>query len=139
MATRFWVVVTSRDHVLDGEKAGIVQVNHGKNVPLKRMAAGDKVLYYASKMVIGQKDLCQRFVALATLPDDEIFQHEMTSTFKPYRRKALYEKINEAEIRPLIDGLEFIKVKEKWGYIFRTGFFEINKHDFDFITSQMHN
>lgn len=138
MTTRFWVVVTSRDHALDGEKAGIVQVNHGKHAPLKRMAAGDKVLYYASKTFIGQKELCQRFVALATIADDNIFQHEMTSTFKPYRRKALYEQINEAEIRPLIDGLEFIKVKEKWGYIFRTGFFEINKHDFDFITSQMH-
>ncbi|RFZ94936.1 EVE domain-containing protein [Mucilaginibacter conchicola] len=138
MATRFWVVVTSRDHALDGEKAGIVQVNHGKNAPLKRMAAGHKVLYYASKMGIGQKELCQRFVALATLTDDDIFQHEMTSTFKPYRRKATYEQVKEAEIRPLIDDLEFIKVKEKWGYIFRTGFFEINQHDFDLIISHMH-
>lgn len=138
MATRFWVVVTSRDHALDGAKAGIVQVNHGKNAPLKRMAAGDKVLYYASKMIIGQKELCQRFVALATLADDDIFQHEMTQTFKPYRRKANYEQVKEAEIRPLIDSLDFITNKEKWGYIFRIGFFEINKHDFDLITSHMH-
>jgi len=41
-------------------------------------------------------------------------------------------------IRPLIDSLEFIKNKEKWGYIFRTGCFEINKHDFNLIESQMH-
>lgn len=27
---------------------------------------------------------------------------------------------------------------EKWGYIFRTGRFEINKHDFDLIESHMH-
>ena len=45
MATKFWVVVTSRDHALDGAREGVVQVNHGKHAPLKRMAAGDKVLY----------------------------------------------------------------------------------------------
>jgi len=41
-------------------------------------------------------------------------------------------------IRPLIDSLEFIKNKEKWGFIFRTSSFEINKHDFDLIKSHMH-
>ncbi|RFM30932.1 EVE domain-containing protein [Chitinophaga silvisoli] len=137
MATGFWVVVTSRDHALDGAREGVVQVNHGKLAPLKRMAAGDKVLYYAGKMIYGQHELCQRFVALAVLADDGIFQYEVTEKFKPYRRKAEYKDVKEAEIRPLINSLEFIKDKEKWGYIFRTGFFEINKHDFDLIESHM--
>lgn len=139
MATKCWVVVTSRDHALDGAAEGVVQVNHGKNGPLKRMSAGDKILYYAGKAVYGQKELCQRFVALATLADDTIFQYEVTATFKPYRRKAAYENVQEVDIRPLINSLEFIKDKEKWGYIFRTGFFEINKHDFDLIESHMHH
>lgn len=138
MATKFWVVVTSRDHALDGATEGVVQVNHGKNGPLKRMSAGDKVLFYAGKKIYGQKELCQCFVALAILADDTIFQYEVSATFKPYRRKAVYRKVQEVEIRPLIDRLEFIKDKEKWGYIFRTGFFEINKHDFDLIESHMH-
>jgi predicted RNA-binding protein len=138
MAKKFWVVVTSRDHALDGKSSGVVQVNHGKEAPLKRMSAGDKILYYAAKAIYGQKDLCQRFVALATLTDDNIFQHEVTKTFHPFRRKASYEEINETEIRPLIDNLTFIKDKEKWGYIFRTGYFEINKQDFDLIASNMH-
>lgn len=138
MATKFWVVVTSRDHALDGAEVSVVQVNHGKNGPLKRMAAGDKILFYASKTIYGQKELCQHFVALATLADDTIFQYEVSATFKPFRRKAAYEQIKEADIRPLIDRLEFIKDKEKWGYIFRTGFFEINQHDFNLIESKMH-
>jgi len=138
MATKFWVVATSRNHALDGATAGVVQVNHGKNGPLKRMSAGDKILFYAGKEVYGQKELCQRFVALAILADDTIFQYEVSANFKPYRRKAEYKKVKEAEIRPLIDSLEFIKNKEKWGYIFRTGCFEINKHDFNLIESQMH-
>lgn len=137
MPTKFWVVVTSRDHALDGLSAAVVQVNHGKLGPLKRMSAGDKILFYAGKAIYGQKELCQRFVALATLADDKIFQYEVTEKFKPYRRQAVYQDINEAEIRPLIEQLAFIKDKEKWGYIFRTGFFEINKHDFDLVASHM--
>lgn len=138
MAAKFWVVVTSRDHALDGALEGVVQVNHGKNAPLKRMSAGDKVLFYAGKEIDKQTTLCQRFVALAILTDDTIFQYEVSENFKPYRRKADYQKVAEAAIRPLIDRLDFIENKEKWGYIFRTGYFEINKHDFDLIESHMH-
>lgn len=138
MATKYWVVVTSRDHALDGAKAGVVQVNHGKEAPLKRMAAGDVVLYYAGKMIYGQDEVCQRFVAMAVLDDDTIFQYDFTPTFKPYRRKATYRQIREVEIRPLIERLSFIQNKDKWGYIFRTGFFEINQSDFELIESHMH-
>ncbi len=137
MEIKFWVVVTSRDHALDGATGGVVQVNHGKNGPLRRMSAGDKVLFYAGKEVYGQAKLCQRFVALAILTDDAISQYEMSANFKPYRRKAAYRKIKEVGIRPLINRLDFIKSKEKWGYIFKTGFFEITKHDFDLIESHM--
>lgn len=137
MATRFWVVVTSRDHALDGAVADAVQVNHGKEGPLNRMSAGDKVLFYASKAIYGEPALCQRFVALATIADDVIFQFKYSEKFIPYRRNAIYESIKEADIRPLIDKLSFIKDKDKWGYIFRTGFFEISKDDFDLIASHM--
>jgi hypothetical protein len=93
MAIKFWVVVTSRDHALDGAKAGVVQVNHGKEHPLKRMSAGDKILFYASKKTYGQKELSQRFVALAILADDTIFQYSVSEDFKPYRRKADYKDV----------------------------------------------
>ena len=72
------------------------------------------------------------------LADDSIYQCETSDNFKPWRRRATYPKVKELEIKPFIDGLECIKNKEKWGYIFRTGFFEISQHDFDLIESHMH-
>lgn len=138
MAIKFWVVVTSRDHALDGVKGGIIQVNHGKCGPLKQLSAGDKVLFYAGKKVYGQKELSQSFVALAAVTDEDIFQTDVLENFKPYRRKAEYMQFNEISIRPLIDGLEFISNKEKWGFYLRAGFLEINQHDFELITSHMY-
>lgn len=117
------MVVTSRDHALQGFKEGIVQVNHGKEAPLRRMHAKDRVLFYAGKKVYGKKELSQCFVALAILSDEAIFQHEVSADFKPYRRRAEYQTVEETPIRPLINKLEFITNKEKWGYIFRTGTF----------------
>lgn len=131
-------MVTSRDHALQGFDEGIVQVNHGKESPLKQMHAGDWVLLYAGKKVYGEKELSQCFVALAVLTDEAIFQYEVSANFKPFRRRAEYHKVVETAIRPLISDLEFIRNKEKWGFIFRTGMFEINKHDFDLIQSHLH-
>lgn len=138
MPTKFWVVVTSHDHALNGAKDGIIQVNHGKNGPLKPLSAGDKVLFYAGKKVYGQKELSQSFVALAAVTDENIFQTDILENFKPYRRKADYVQVNEIPIRPLIDELEFISNKLKWGFYLRTGFLEINQHDFELITSHMY-
>jgi hypothetical protein len=41
----------------------------------------------------------------------------------------------EADIRPLIPELSFIQDKDRWGYSFRTGFFEISVADFERIAS----
>jgi hypothetical protein len=49
-------VVTSRDHALQGLKEGIVQVNHGKESPLKRMRAGDRVLFMPEKRFMVKKN-----------------------------------------------------------------------------------
>jgi len=46
-AKKFWVIVASHDHALSGVEQGIVQSNHDKPGPLKRMSTGDEVLLYA--------------------------------------------------------------------------------------------
>ncbi len=43
----------------------------------------------------------------------------------------------ETPIRPLIDGLSFIKDKQRWGYVFRLGLFEIPHRDFELIKRAM--
>lgn len=134
---KYWVVVTSRDHALDGAINGIVQVNHGKSAPLKRMFGGDQVLIYAPKLFYKGNEPCQRFVALAEITDENTYQTEVSPDFKPFRRQAHYSNIKEVEIKPLIGQLEFIKNKKSWGYSFRFGCFEMNEHDFNLIRVYM--
>jgi hypothetical protein len=44
--TKYWLVVVSKDHIEIGKKLGIVQANHGKAAPIKRMKPGDLIVFY---------------------------------------------------------------------------------------------
>lgn len=138
--TKYWVIVASKDHVKNGIEAGIAQACHGKISPLKRMKKGDFIIYYSGKQTMGKPDKCQEFTALGKVIDDEIYQFQVSEDFCPSRRNIEFEQSKDVSIIPLIDELDFIQNKKNWGYPFRFGFFEINQHDFDIISSQMlHN
>ncbi|MGV4413561.1 EVE domain-containing protein [Chryseobacterium sp. T1] len=138
--TKYWVIVASKDHVKNGIEAGIAQACHGKISPLKRMKKGDFIIYYSGKQTMGKPDKCQEFTALGKVIDDEIYQFQVSEDFCPSRRNIEFEQSKDVSIIPLIDELDFIQNKKSWGYPFRFGFFEINQHDFDIISSQMlHN
>lgn len=138
--TKYWVIVASKDHVKNGIEAGIAQACHGKISPLKRMKKGDFIVYYSGKQTMGKPDKCQEFTALGKVIDDEIYQFQVSEYFCPSRRNIEFEQSKDVSIIPLIDELDFIQNKKSWGYPFRFGFFEINQHDFDIISSQMlHN
>jgi hypothetical protein len=134
---KFWIIVASKDHVKNGISAGIAQACHGKSSPLKRMKKGDFVIYYSGKQILGKPDKCQEFTALGKVIDDETYQFQVSEDFCPSRRNIEFLQCNNISILPLIDGLDFIQNKKSWGYPFRFGFFEINNHDFDLISSQM--
>ena len=53
------------------------------------------------------------------------------------RRFFGYVECEEVPIRPLIDALSFIQDKQRWGYMFRLGLFEIPPEDFELIQSRM--
>jgi hypothetical protein len=135
--TKYWIIVASKDHVKKAVAAGIAQVCHGKSSPLKRMKKGDLAVYYSGKQTMGQPDKCQEFTALGKVIDDEIYQFQVSEDFCPSRRNIEFEQCKDTSILPLIDDLDFIKNKKSWGYPFRFGFFEINQHDFNLISSQM--
>lgn len=59
------------------------------------------------------------------------------SNFKPYRRDVKYNKNREADIRPLVEELSFIKNKKRWGFYLISGFREISKDDFNVIKHAM--
>lgn len=136
-ATKYWIIVASKDHVKTGIAEGIAQACHGKASPLKRMQKGDLVIYYSGKENFGKPEKCQEFTAIGTVKDDEVFLFRMTEDFCPYRRNIEFYKSRDVSILPLIDNLNFIKNKKSWGYTFRFGFFEINEQDFKLISSKM--
>lgn len=134
---RYWVGVASKDHVMRGVKDGVAMLNHGKLAPLKKMSAGDFLVYYAPKAELGQDAPYQKFVAIGWIKTGEPYQVKLSADFEPYRVDVEYFEAEEAEIKPLIESLEFIKNKKSWGYSFRFGQIEISKHDFDLIAGAM--
>ena len=55
----------------------------------------------------------------------------------PLARNVEFFRCVETPIRPLIDELSFIKNKQRWGYVFRFGLFEIPQEDFELIQRAM--
>jgi len=135
--TKYWVSVASRDHVKTGIAEGIAQACHGKASPLKRMKKGDFVIFYSGKQTLGKPEKCQEFTALGRVIDDEVYNFQVSEDFCPSRRNIEFSQSKDTSIIPLINDLDFIQNKKSWGYPFRFGFFEINKHDFDLISTQM--
>lgn len=133
----YWVVVASRDHALHGAAEGIVQANHGKPGPVRRLQPGDGLLLYAPKLVFGQAAPCQCFVALGEVSEGAVFQVLVSADFQPFRRRAHYQSVTEAPIQPLLEHLTFIKNKAHWGYSFRFGCFQIPAADFDLIRAAL--
>lgn len=136
-STKYWILVASKDHVKNGIAQGIAQACHGKAAPLKRMKKGDFVIYYSGKQTLGKPDKCQEFTALGKVIDDEIYQFQVSEDFCPTRRNIAFLESQDTSILPLIADLVFINNKKSWGYPFRFGFFEINQHDFNLISSKM--
>ena len=79
----------------------------------------------------------QAFTAIGQVVDDEPYQVEMTDDFHPWRRNVDFLSCTETPIRPLIDRLDFIEDKRRWGYKFRFGVFRIDDHDLEVIRSAM--
>ena len=101
------------------------------------MKKGDFVVCYSGKQTLGKPDKCQEFTALGKVTDDEIYHFQVSEDFCPSRRNIEFEPCKDVSILPLIGDLDFIQNKKSWGYPFRFGFFEINQHDFELISSQM--
>lgn len=133
----YWVVVASRDHALHGVAQDIVQANHGRPGPLRRMQPGDGIVVYAPKLAYGQKALCQCFVALGEVSEGPVFQADVRPDFQPFRRSVRYQPVREQPIRPLLPQLTFIKNKQHWGYSFRVGCFAVPPADFELLRAAL--
>lgn len=137
LTSRYWISVAARNHVLKGVEGKFAQFCHDKEGPAKRPKRGDWVLYYAGKERHGEAQACQRFVALGQVTDEAPQQVEQAPGFCPYRRQMEYRSVTEVPIQPLLEDLSFIKNKQRWGIVFRYGFLEIPRPDFERIVQPM--
>ncbi|WP_379092547.1 EVE domain-containing protein [Pedobacter sp. UC225_65] len=136
-STKYWMIVASKDHVKNGIAEGIAQACHGKASPLRRMHKGDFIIYYSGKQTMGQSQQCQQFTAIGKVADEQTYEFQVSEDFCPSRRNIDFLPSKDISILPLIAELDFIRNKKSWGYPFRFGFFEIKRHDFELISSQM--
>ena len=134
---RYWVGVVSREHVQGGVRGSFAQLCHGKERPLRRMRHGDWLIYYSPRTQREGGAPVQAFTAIGRVEDDRVYAYAMSESVVPYRRGVRYLPCREAPIVPLLDRLTFITNKQRWGYPFRTGHFEISKDDFVVIAAAM--
>ena len=128
-----WINTVSRDHVQRGVRGRLTQANHGKPHMLRRMAKGDWIVFYSPKTALDGGEPLQAFTAVGQIADNEPYQIEVSPGFVPRRRNVDFLPANESPIRPLIEHLNFIEDKKRWGYKFRFGVFKIDDHDLELI------
>ncbi len=134
---KYWINTISKDHVMRGVEGGFTQANHGSPYNLKRMGKGDYLVFYSPKTSYENGKPLQTFTAIGICIDEKPYQAEMSPDFHPWRRNIKFLKCKEASIKNLINDLSFIKDKQKWGFPFRRGMFEIPESDFKIIAHAM--
>lgn len=132
---KYWINTISKEHVLRGAAGGFTQANHGKPQGIKRLKKGDLIVFYSGKTSYPNGEPYQKFTAMGRVTDDEPYQVEMTPTFHPFRRNVEFFDIKEADIKPMIEELSFIKDPSHWGFPFMRGLFEIPESDFEKIAA----
>jgi hypothetical protein len=137
MAIQNWIAVACATHARRGREGGFMQVCHGKLAPLQRVRAGDRVAYYAPTITMGGKDRCQSFVSIGIVQARDPYPFDMGEGFVPNRRDVVYVRSEEASILPLLDAFEFVENRQRWGYKFRFGLFDISDHDMRLIARLM--
>lgn len=120
-----------------GELGGFAQFCHGKSAPLRKMRAGDWLIYYSPRTDMTNGELLQAFTAIGEVADDKVYKYQMSESFVPFRRNISYMPCREVQIRDLLEQLSFTRGNPKWGYSLRFGHLEIGREDFMTIASAM--
>lgn len=137
MSRVYWINTVSREHVLTGVEGGFTQADHGKATTLKKLSKDDLIVFYSPRTHFRGGEPLQKFTAVGRITDTEPYQVEMSPTFHPWRRHVDFLPSDQASIRQLIEKLEFIGDKQRWGYPFRRGLFQVERADFELIAEAM--
>jgi len=136
MGTGNWLAVASADHVRIGRASGFMQVCHGKVGPLRRIGAGDGVVYYSPANVMGGKDGLKSFTAIGWVRAGDAYRFDMGGGFAPSRKDVDWAAAREVPVAALAGQLDFTAMPN-WGYQLRFGLCPLSAHDFRLIAEAM--
>ena len=134
---RYWIGVVSRAHVRRGVEDGFAQLGHGKDAPLRRLSRGDWLIYYSPRTAHPDGEPLQAFTAIGRVEDDDVFRATMADDFRPWRRRVRYERSTDVPAAELLDRLELVRDRRRWGMIVRRGLVEMGRADFERIAAAM--
>jgi hypothetical protein len=134
--TRHWLGVVCGEHVLRGVTGGFAQLCHGKEAPLRRMAAGDWLIYYSPSEQMRGGRPTRAFTALGQVVDDRVFAFDMGGGFVPFRRRVRYQAVRAVPLAELHYVLHLTS-RPHWGMALRRGHLALDQHDFDIIANAM--
>lgn len=133
---RCWINVISREHVERGVEGGFTQADHGKPTRLRRLGAGDPIVFYSPRTAMRSGEPLQEFTALGRV-GERLYQVEMSPDFHPWRREVDFTPVSSVPVRDLRDQLSFLPEGRAWGMVFRRGLFEIPAGDFGILARAM--
>jgi hypothetical protein len=130
---KYYIITTSKDHVLKGISGGFCQACHGKKFPMEKLKKEDWIIFYSPKIKFNENNEAnklKKFTAIGQVIDDKIYQIEQVPDFIPWRRNINFIlNINEVNLSDLKCKLNYI--------LFRYGFFEISYEQFIEIKTKM--
>lgn len=132
-----WIAVASGDHVRRGRAEGFMQVCHGKAAPLRRLQAGDRVVYYSPTQTLGGREPLRAFTALGTVKAGQPYLFDMGGGFVPWRRDVQWSAGQPAAIAPLLPLLAWTAGQRNWAYPLRFGLFAVSAQDMRCIAQAM--
>ena len=132
----YWVVNASADHAARGQIDGIVQADHEKDAPLRRMQPGDGVVIYSPRTTYPDGPALQAFTLIGRIAPAEPYQHDIAGSLM-WRREVVWQDGRIALIRPMLEELDITRGLKSWGMAFRYGLTKISKQDFARIAQVM--
>lgn len=79
----------------------------------------------------------QAFTAIGQLIDNQVYSHQMSETFIPFRRDVCFLPCHNVKISGLLEDLTFTSGTSNWGYSLRFGQLKISQADFLTIATKM--
>jgi len=130
-ARKNWIAVACAAHArgLRRARPGLYAGVPWQERALRRVVPGDRVAYYSPTVTMGGTDKLQAFVSIGLVNPGEVYPCDMGGGFVPFRRDVAYVPAREAPFAPLLDSLEFVEDRSRWGYKFRFGLFAVSDVD----------